>query len=213
MQDIVITKLFPYTNNPNIINKLKINAELLTYITTPKYADQINRIITKHFMNYSLDIGNIHITDGTACVGGNTIAFANYFKFVSSIELNKQTYDYLENNIRAYNISNINLYNDNCLNIIPTIIRQDCIFLDPPWGGADYKATDKMRIKIQDISLENICLNFFNKQIMKCCPKFIILKLPNNYDIYYMYIMLIKYKIYLYDLHKMIVLVIENNLL
>jgi 16S rRNA G966 N2-methylase RsmD len=210
MQKIYINKLFPKKHNLNI-NQLKINHELLTYITLPEQAEQINRIIINHYNKYNLDVSNITITDATACVGGNTIAFAHTFSFVNSIELCKETFAFLENNIGVYDISNINLVNGNSIELIPLIKCQDIIFIDPPWGGRNYRKNTDMRIILQDnISLEQVCLNFLNPEIMACCPKFIIVKLPCNYDIYYFYLILIKYKVYYYNLHKMVILVLEN---
>jgi hypothetical protein len=200
-----ISRLFPYTNDIYLHKKLKINKELMTYITIPYQAEQINKIIRQH-----INSDSINITDATACIGGNSISFAYNFDKVISIELNKDTYDYLENNVKLFNFNNITLINGNCVNIVPSINNHDCIFIDPPWGGKNYKSQDNMRISLGVNSLEQICLNFLDPNIMVCVPKILVLKLPNNYDLYYFYKQLIKYNIYYYKLNRMIILVVEN---
>ena len=52
------------------------------------------------------------IADMTANVGGNTLNFAKHFDKVYSIEINKNTFDMLNNNIKVYNYKNIETFNE-----------------------------------------------------------------------------------------------------
>lgn len=209
---IYIDRLFPKVNEMNLNYKLKINQESIMYITIPDDAEQITKIIINHYLKSFPDYHQLYITDATAGVGGNTISFAQKFKQVNAIEIDPERFNYLSNNINAYQISNVNLYNDNCIDIIPKLDHNDVIFIDPPWGGKKYKSHEKIKLTISDKEIEVICLQFLDSDIMLSLPKLIVLKLPKNYDIEYVYHK-IKQKdinIYLYQLNKMNIIVIER---
>lgn len=215
---IYIDRLFPNVNEMNLYHKLKINQESIMYITIPDDAEQITRIVINHALKYFPDSFNVTITDAAAGVGGNTISFSQKFKSVNAIELDQERFNYLSNNINAYKISNVNLYRNDCLIIVPGLSRNDVIFIDPPWGGKDYKNQNNIKLSLNQINIEDVCLNFLNKKNMISTPKLIVMKLPKNYDIQYIYTK-IKMdnqtnelrKIYFYELNKMIIIVIESG--
>jgi 16S rRNA G966 N2-methylase RsmD len=205
--------LFPDVDKLQLKNKLKINDESLMYISTPYIAKIITNIITKHALKYFDDCNAIHIMDATAGVGGNTISFARKFGIVTSIEYNDERYSFLVDNIKAYEFENVKIYNQNCFELFHKI-NCDIIFVDPPWGGKDYKNNDNITLTLSNVSLENMCMYLLDRPI-----KMIVLKLPKNYDVCYMYKQLYEYindnkkhrKIYLYELKKMLIVVIENG--
>jgi len=163
-----IQKIFPKINNLN--NELKYDDEGLWSITQPSEANIISILIQS-------DIGyNSKILDATAGIGGNTISFANYFKNVTAIEIHKSRFEILTNNVNAYKINNVELINDSCLNHLNG--NYDGIFFDPPWGGPKYKHATDIKIKLGDLTLEEI----INK-IKENNNKLIFLKLPSNYDL------------------------------
>jgi hypothetical protein len=51
-----------------------------------------------------------HITDLTGNVGGDTILFGLNYKTVESIEYIKENFDALENNVRVFELDNVNLH-------------------------------------------------------------------------------------------------------
>lgn len=213
---IYIDRLFPNVKEMKLHYKLKINQESIIYITTPDDAEQITKIIVNHILKYYPSTSIVNITDATAGVGGNTISFAQKFHKVNAIELNQERFNYLSNNINAYQINNVVLYNDDCLKIVPTLPDNDIIFIDPPWGGKNYKNKDKIRLSLGEYDIEDICHQFLNSNKMKSVPNLIVLKLPKNYDIQYIYTKinlnkLIDKKIYFYELNKMIIILIENG--
>ena len=53
----------------------------------------------------------------------------------------------------------------------------DVLFLDPPWGGLNYKSFDKLMIYLDKIPLYDV-INNIKKKI-----SLVVLKLPNNFDI------------------------------
>jgi 16S rRNA G966 N2-methylase RsmD len=178
--------LFPkFINNDNI-NKLSISDIGLYSITKPNDAFWINNKILEIFGN---DIKNKIITDGTACIGGDTIHFAQIFNNVNSIEINKVHYNMLLNNINIYNLKNVNSYNDDLINIVPKL-KQNFLYLDPPWGGKNYKEKKYINLYLSNIPLYNII-----NMLIDYVSDAIIIKIPFNFDLNnFLFNLNIKYK-------------------
>lgn len=164
--------LFPYKQNIDY-TKLQTTEEGLYSITRKRDSERILSII-KHNVR---DLGNKTITDGTACIGGDTIQFAMAFHHVHSIELNLANFDCLVKNINVYELSNITLHHGDCTVLFNW--NTDVLYLDPPWGGPDYKAKKDLDLMIGtkriDSWLDEILLR-------KNRPAHIVLKLPHNYN-------------------------------
>lgn len=192
-QNYKINKLFPPSNKSNLMTDFIGSFS----ITLPNDALHISQIISNQFNN-----NNIIISDCTAGVGGNTFSFCKHFKFVNSIEINNERFKLLKNNVSSYDITNINLINDNFMNFIFNTY-QDVIYIDPPWGGIGYKKKLNIRLDISNIPIENICSRIINKNI----TKLIVLKLPLNYDINYIFQTF--NNITIYKLTKMFIILIH----
>lgn len=170
MDSTIITKIFPSNTEHTM---LKYDIEGLWSITLPSEAEIISNIIKKEVGEDAV------IFDGTAGIGGNTISFAKNFKYVTSVELSLDRFNLLKNNINIFNLQNINLINDNCINYLDG--NYNVYFFDPPWGGPEYKYNNKVSIKLGNLNLVEI----FNKIKIFTNYKFvpIFIKLPNNYDL------------------------------
>ena len=210
---IYYDKLFPRINNNNTDLSLQISKELISYITTPVNSKLICKILRGYLNRYK--ISNKVIMDCTACVGGDTLGFANIFEHVISIEIDKKIYDMLVNNIKVYNLSNIHCYNENCINILKKINYIPIIYFDPPWGGSEYKKYFNLRLKISNIPIEDITANLLGKRYCKIAPKMVIYKLPKNYDFEYLtesFSFYNKYSIFLHEFKKMVLaIIVETN--
>ena len=206
---IYYDKLFPiFDNNKEILNKLKIDNDSISYISSPIYAEKITKIIMNHCKTNKLII-----SDCTAGCGGDSISFLNKFKKVYSFERNLIRYYYLLNNIIQYKFTKkSHLYCTNFTEILKNIEDHDVIYIDPPWGGKDYRKVKQLRLNINNIPIETYLINFINDDLTKKIPNLFVLKLPCNYDLKFFYEKLKNFgKIYFYNLNKMIVLVIEIN--
>jgi 16S rRNA G966 N2-methylase RsmD len=168
-----LKKIFPEPPN-GIYSGLKVDDEGLYSITHPKDANLISESIIE-IIGHS----NIQIVDMTAGCGGNMISFIKYFKFVIGIEFDKVRYKILKENLEKYSKKNYQLLCGDAtkypLNSTQSI-NDDVYFIDPPWGGPEYKNNPNIQLYLSNIKLED-----FIKTIPK--GKLIILKLPFNYNI------------------------------
>jgi len=148
---------------------MEIPLNYLNIYTTPRQAEQINIILSKY-----INTKECIITDATACIGGNSILFLRDFKFVNVIEKNIDIYDTLIKNLKSFN--NKKVYNCS-YNIIKFTLKQNVIFIDPPWGGTCYKNKKKIKLYLDNIDIIVIINELYHFADVIC------LKIPNNFDI------------------------------
>ena len=185
------------------LDDLQFDEEGLWSITIPNEANKITNIIISYLSKKNSNIipQYLTITDATAGLGGNVISFSEKFKQVNAIEIDKSRFAMLFNNTSIYNLSNIVLINDDYTNIIQNL-RQDIVFIDPPWGGPDYKLKQKIELKLGNLKMDQI----INKLEGKC--KLVCLKLPYNYNIDTI-VDSISFPIFQYRLKKMLFLIVD----
>lgn len=140
---------------------------------------------------------NSIILDTCACVGGNIISFAQRFKQCICLEIDKSRYNLLVNNTKYFN--NVISYNMDCLVYIKNIInalleekklkkennkiinvsknyKYDLVFIDPPWGGKEYKQNKIMSLYIDDININKFI------ELSLLLSKYVSLRIPFNYN-------------------------------
>jgi hypothetical protein len=139
-------------------------------MTDTRTADGISDFIAKL---PGLNQDNIVITDGTACVGGNTISFCKKFKKVQAVEVDPIRYDMLMHNLKLLGYTNAKCYHENYLELLRNL-TQDIVFLDPPWGGPSYKDKKEVELFLGNTPLDELCEN------LKGRTKYIIIKAPTN---------------------------------
>ena len=159
---------------------LKITDKGLYSISKYEDARWISDIIIKLIeYNENKKAKNLTIIDATAGIGGNTLDFAKLFKSVIAIEINSVHYDVLKNNLATLKIKNVSTINDNFLSVIDSIKdSSDIFFLDPPWGGKNYKNFKFFNLKIGKIYIYSIINILYSKKY-----KYVILKAPFNLNI------------------------------
>ena len=230
-----VARIFPLMKNFNNFGNIKIDDDSFSYITIREIADIISKIICYHLLEFNLNPQKIIIADYTAGVGGNILSFSKFFQHVHAVELSQQRAEYLQNNVNIYGYKNITVYNKCGLDFNDNqmiTINPNVIFIDPPWGGIDYKNSDKLLLKLGNMDIEELLIDIFNKfsihydQIVKnnqkemhniFNTKFVVLKLPKNYDIEFLYKFIKKHnlytnyqiKSYLYILNKMLIVICE----
>jgi 16S rRNA G966 N2-methylase RsmD len=199
--------LFPYLDDKENYRNLKIDDESIHYISTYKQCMDIIAITNDSLDDLNLHLRNMTITDMTAGVGGNAISFAKKCKFVNAIEIDKQRCEYLQHNANIYKTKNINVINDNSIAAINEL-SHNIIFIDPPWGGCDYKKYDSINIHFEQYNMNELVNALFTGKINKCIPKMVILKLPKNFDVKLFKQSSHKYNFYV--IKKMIIAVFVN---
>lgn len=191
----------------NDYNNVHIDYESISYITTPYNTNIITNIIRSN-ISPNIMYNDITIFDGTACVGGDTIAFGNVFGTVISVEIDKKRFQMLLKNVDEYGLFNVMPINDNCLSILSKINFIDIVYLDPPWGGKNYKSSTDIRLSISNKYIDEIINDIVNN-VIRSKVKLIVLKLPKNYNIKQLY-ELTKHddiQILQYTLKKMLIIV------
>jgi 16S rRNA G966 N2-methylase RsmD len=148
-------------------DKLKSDIEGLYSLSHKDDADLLSKIIKERY-------GELKVLDGTAGVGGNTISFAIHFNSVTAVEKNIERFEYLKENINSLKL-NVKLINGNVLDYIKTEVF-DVIFLDPPWGGPNYKFEKTLSLTLDNKSLIDVVKE------LKENNKIIVMKLPFNYN-------------------------------
>lgn len=149
--------------------KLKLDDEALYSVTDQYTADRISRDIQKTLPNIQ------SITDATACIGGNTFSFSKFFKQVQAIEIDYIRYQYLVYNMEVLEANNITCHHGDLMIECHRMINE-LIFLDPPWGGPEYKTKDKIDLFLSEIELSEVCDH------IKHSTKYIALKVPVNFN-------------------------------
>ena len=148
---------------------MDIPSDYLNIYTTSSQACQINRIILKHVNRDSI------ITDATAGIGGNSFYFCKDFKNVNVIEKEPSVIDNLSVNLRKFR--NYKIINTS-YNIIKFMLKQDVIFIDPPWGGSNYKIKMRVNLYLDGFNVLGIVDDLYNYTNIVC------LKVPNNFTSY-----------------------------
>ena len=108
--------------------QIQLDDVALYSVTDSHHAEEITQLL----LNYIPRTGTI--TDGTACVGGNSMSFCRYFKHVNAVERDAGRSAMLRNNLNVIGLKNFTIYTSDFVSTIPQY-KQDLVFLDPPWGG------------------------------------------------------------------------------
>jgi len=154
-------------------SKLKMTPEGQYSITKRKDGD----LLFAHMKSMIKGIKNKTITDLTGNVGGDTILFGIHFKTVKSIEMNPENFDALKNNVEVFGLKNVELYLGDSTKIYNW--KTDVLYLDPPWGGPEYKINKVLDLYLGDERVELLLHRVLQEQWK---PDYIFMKLPANYN-------------------------------
>ena len=160
--------LFRYIT-PSLRNQLLLDDEALYSTTDQLTAEKITQDILKYVPSTAT------ITDATACIGGSAHSFAQTFTKVYAIEIDPTRFTYLQNNVNVLSDANVVCVHGDALQECVRI-KQDVIFIDPPWGGPEYKNRDRVSLFLSHIPLHEVC-----KTLSKH-TKYIVIKVPTNFD-------------------------------
>lgn len=128
-----------------------------------------------------------HILECSAGVGGNTINFMKAGFQCTAIEYNYATYECLVNNVEAaaseFECAPATVICGDCYEELKKLVDHaghvtcdthntiDCIFADPPWGGADYKKTTAIELFYGEhsiVEVANLAASIAPYFVLKC---------------------------------------------
>ena len=166
-----------------LINKWKIDTEGLYSITPRKdneyYLKEIKKLIK---------VKNTNVLDICASVGGDSLALLIEFKNVDSNEFDKTRYKYLKSNLknaskfyefnsRTFN-KDANKFFDKTSNTLSKLPRDHytLIYMDPPWGGVDYKNQKDLQMFFGETNV----IDYINNTLIDKAD-YIAIKAPSNW--------------------------------
>jgi tRNA G37 N-methylase Trm5 len=152
-----------------IRNHILLDDEALYSTTDQLTADKITKDVLKFVPQMSV------ITDATACIGGNTYSFAKHFDCVLAFEKDPHRVKLLRHNMAVLGIDNVRVMKGDALFLCQQQ-HQHLIFIDPPWGGPDYKRLPRVNLFISGMPLSEFC-----GQVSKH-TQYIALKAPVNFN-------------------------------
>lgn len=169
-----IKEYFLEFNGVNL-NNIQINLDSNFSITRPSNT----RLIAKYILSMNKNIN--YVIDGNANIGSTAIILSQYFKKVDAVEINKQTFLKLKNNIKQYHLTNVTVYNDDIIKFVKKVKKDynTCLFLDPPWSGIFYKSYDIIDLYFDQTDV----LDF----IIDCPINYICMKAPYNFNMSKLY--------------------------
>jgi len=160
------------------LKDFKLNEEGSFSITRPYESAQIIYLI-ENFIKLvekdEIDLSNMILTDATACMGGDLVRFSKYFRMINGIEILEENFMLLVHNCKHFGCHNVNLFCQNYLDIYDKL-KQDVIYIDPPWTGPGYKNKESIILKINDIELSDLVRTIKEKHL----AKYIFIKAPSN---------------------------------
>lgn len=154
-------------------SRLKLSEEGEYSITKRKDAEGIISFIKTLVPNTE----DKTLTDATACNGGDTINFAMNFKQVFSIEMKKENYEALNNNISIFKLDNVKTFLGDSTKLYHWYTN--VLYVDPPWGGPTYHQHSNLDLFVGAIRLDTWIESVLQRENR---PGYIFLKLPYNYN-------------------------------
>ncbi|CAN0350476.1 unnamed protein product [Ectocarpus sp. 12 AP-2014] len=129
------------------------------------------------------------VVDGTACVGGNAISFVSAFDEVWAVEIDPDRFDLLKGNVKkaiarsAHKEKTVRFFNADFLRVLETERfgigeKRPVVFIDPPWGGEEYKKKGLVDLSLSDTPMVDVC-----GRAAKAGARHVLLKVPTNFNL------------------------------
>ena len=116
------------------------------------------------------------IADLTGNVGGDTIMFGLNFKHVDSYEWTPENFDVLKHNVGVYDLKNVTLHQGDSTELFHKHV--DVLYMDPPWGGPDYKEKKELDLIMGKKSVSEYLKGVTESEWK---PRYIFIKVPANF--------------------------------
>lgn len=162
-------------------SKALVTMESRSVMTSPEEADGLTRIVETRLS--ALLTGRapsrMTITDATAHVGGNTLSFSRVFGRVNAVEVSSVYHECLVHNVRLYKRDNVSCFlGDYTDRAFIGTLKQDAVFIDPPWGGVGYRMHKRISLALSNTSLTSIITT-----LMGGHTRMVVVKAPLTFDL------------------------------
>lgn len=163
------------------ITQLQIDKEAYFSTTQADIAKDMTRMMAGLMPGKDLTV-----TDACASCGGNAMSLvaSNAFKCVQMVEIDSERYAMLRNNVM--------MAKEKCNSRSETVfcrgpyaefmnqLRQDIVFVDPPWGGPMYYKNRYIVLHL-DVHLARLVCDLYNQNNG---TRFVVFKAPKNFDMF-----------------------------
>lgn len=172
---------------PDKLHKLRLSEEGKYSITKPNQGYQIANIIKKYIPNSK----SYNFLDGTAGMGGDLYYIAPFFNKSIGVEKNNEHAKIAHDNLEVLGI-NVTVHNMSIIEYLSSDITEtknpsylddfpngiDVLWIDPPWGGPDYKKHHEIDLFLDGKNIVTYVKGWFADKIAKV----IFIKAPVNYN-------------------------------
>jgi hypothetical protein len=161
-------------HEPEVRARLQVDDVALYSVTPSWMTRQIRAVLLEK-------VGpDARITDGTACVGGDTMAFAAVFAHVTAVESHPGRAAMLVENIAAAGLAGkVTVLQADFVNV-GGCWEQDVVYLDAPWGGPEYRHAAAVDLFLEhngtQVPLSEVCARVWPR------TRIIALKVPVNFN-------------------------------
>ena len=163
-----------------IIDYSKLRASAATEYSS-EIPHHISQLIDQIMATPKLKRAN-RVLDMTAHVGGFALPWATKFPRdkVIAVEQDTKNFNNLQHNIKALKLKNVEAVHASSTDYMRDLKPHsfDFAYLDPPWGGPDYKYKKGMQLYLGQMSVPEIVQWLFDYSICE----WVFLKAPGNYD-------------------------------
>jgi 16S rRNA G966 N2-methylase RsmD len=102
--------------------------------------------------------------------------FGLNFGHVEAIEIDKDNFEALKNNVKVFKLKNVTLHQGDATKLFRW--KTDILYVDPPWGGPDYKEKQNLDLYLGKERLDEF-ISLILQQEWR--PHYVFIKLPRNY--------------------------------
>jgi len=188
--------IFPTHTRQNIpvpLWKISFSSEAQYSASPMKASEMMVTDIIQSLNEQGFDGKNISFLDGTANCGADSInsvfISANLHRpfQVFAIELNELNHRALKENITLFgcdpNITAIHADTVKWLSDYSENKIFDCMYFDPPWGGKNYKAMEKVTLELGGINIWSLCKEIMDRSVRQNGKlRLITIKGPPNWN-------------------------------
>lgn len=169
------------TNSPIDYSKMEATESTKFSSDLPYHVYQLVDIIGKVNPEFVDKTQCKNILDCTGHVGSFALCWAALFRKhkVTAVEIDEFTFTRLQNNTKNLGLDDqVTVINLDVTKFINVENQYDFVYMDPPWGGPNYKFKKGIMLYLGSKSVVEFILDIFYKKV----TKYVFVKLPLNFD-------------------------------